>query len=201
MSLTTDETEILDVRYWGIKLRHPWTHLRRKVWDFEYAHAMIMHGTRILGPDLMSTLAALGPAIAMADGGDKLAMAQVVLMDRANSLRDALTRALTDDRPFLYMVLSSLSAEQGGAAEPLPFPILDSGNGNKVNMQIFGSPAAVYMSAFACLVESLAPLDVGGLTQRASLKSSSKHKNALAAHLKTYWQTQSVTAPLPSKSP
>lgn len=178
----------LDLAFWGIKPAAPWALAQYPIWSFEQADSLVIKLTGILGPDLVSTMVALAPSLVASDqdGATRMAAAQVVLLQRADSVRDAITAALASPGSLRVEILSGLQLAQtpSHGVPPAFMPVLEGG---KMIPGMFRDRLSVYTAAMALALENLCPLDDGAYPLRASLKSEKKH-NPILAHLVAYWR-------------
>ena len=185
--MLTLEMAPLDLSFWGIKTASPWTLAQYPVWSFEQADGLVIKLTGILGPDLVSTLVALAPSLVARDqdGATRMAAAQVVLLQRADSVRDAIVSALAQPGSLRADILAGvqLAQQPSHGAPPAFMPIMEGG---KMIPGMFRDRLSVYLTALAVALENLCPLDDGGYQSRASLKSAKKHQ-PISAHLAAYW--------------
>lgn len=178
----------LDIGFWGVHTGALWTLAEYPLWPFERSEALILKLAGILGPDLVSTLVALAPSLVSSgtDGSTRMATAQVVLLQRADSVRDAIISALASPNSLRAELLNGVALAQTPThgVPPVFMPVMDSG---KIVPGMFKAPMDVYKCALAVMLENLAPLEHGGLVSRGSAVTEKK-AFPIQAHLAEYWR-------------
>lgn len=199
----------LNLAFWGIKMRAPWTAVHVPVWNVARQHTFILWLTRLLGPDLVSVLTAMGPAMAMPDTQGKANAAQVALMEQRGQLRATLQAALeANEGAVMSNLLTGVTASQAPVAlpqAPAGLPPLPGFTPNPQDMGVTPVPAMqialwekgpmvsapfnemvasvfdLYGLLLAIVLENLFPLDDGAMRLRDSAKGW-----APIVHVETY---------------
>lgn len=212
------ETLPIDVRFWGIRLRDPYTDLAVKPWDWDKTHAVICEIVRLCGTEIAETLlgtivpavlrdkenseieaaapAHLAHEVRLQASGSRWADVRIALEGELPRIREALARVVgTVTAPsILPLAFADVTVSQGPTA--LGVPVMSPQG--RLFRGAFLRPQDIYTAALAVGVENLLPLDAGARKLRA-LPPTASGSLPLIRHWHAY-RTLSDTAPSASPS-